>query len=175
MDVAQETRVRRWAEYCGHAQRRLNPEEDFLFLDRLKACFGDRAAEFSEQLVGLLYEFWLDGVCVGAAEPDVYQHDGTNRRVRILGHFGDRAIEFSDDLRKLLIGLWLDAKDYGAGRMCYRCGTTEGVEVLEAMTSYCEVEGEPDPNHPTPYCPECGQEYKEHWDEMWAEYYSGRL
>ena len=59
--------------------------------------------------------------------------------------------------------------------MCDRCGATENIEVVGAMTAYDSPDGKPDPNHPIPYCPDCTEEYVDFWDEMWAEYYSGCL
>ena len=150
-------------------------DSSWAFHNRLAACFGDRTPEFSEELIDLLYEFWRDGVCVGVAAPGIYEHDGTNRKLKILSHFGDRAVEFSDPLRGRLIELWVDAKDYGAQRMCARCGSREGIKLEDARTHYDHKEGEPDPNADIPYCSPCAVEHHEHWDEMWAEYNSGRL
>ena len=94
---------------------------------------------------------------------------------RLKARLGPRAEEFSDTLLEMLHALWRDGEMHGAGAMCDHCGKTEGVKIVGAMTAYSQIEGEPDRNHPTPYCPECAQEYEEHWQEMWDEYYSGRL
>jgi len=94
---------------------------------------------------------------------------------RLVAHFGDRVAEFSVDLLEMFHGLWIDGQLHGAGLLCDRCGATEGVKLIGAMTSYTETEDNPDPNHPTPYCLPCAKEYEEHWQEMWDEYNAGRL
>ena len=94
---------------------------------------------------------------------------------RLEVRFGTRIGEFSDTLLETLYALWLDGELHGAGGMCDRCGKREGIRLVEAMTVYSETEGNPDPNHPTPYCSECAQEYEEHWQAMWDEYNSGLL
>lgn len=94
---------------------------------------------------------------------------------RLRLHFGDSIDQVSDDLLQRLRALWSDGELHGAGVMCDRCGSTENVKTVGSMTAYCETEENPDPNHPTPYCPECTQEYEDHWNEMWDEYNSGRL
>ena len=44
-----------------------------------------------------------------------------------------------------------------------------------AMTAYpWDGEG-PDPNRPMSLCPECSAGYRDHWKEMWDDYYSGLL
>jgi len=96
-------------------------------------------------------------------------------RDRLKARLGPRAEEFSETLIEMLHALWRDGELHGAGAMCDHCGATEGVQIIGAMTSYCARDGEPDPNHSTPYCPECAQQYREHWTEMWDEYYAGRL
>lgn len=64
------------------------------------------------------------------------------------------------------------------GRGCARCGATEGVELEDSRTQY-HYEGEPgseeDPNKPIPLCRLCAIEHHEYWDEMWREYYGGRI
>ena len=150
-------------------------DSHWAFDNRLRAQFGDRVWEFSEQLRNLLFEFWKDGVCVGEAWPGVYVHDGNNRKLHILSHFGPRTIEFSDGLRSLLAAFWTDAVDYARGELCARCGSREGVKLEGARTAYCETEENPDPNADIPFCRPCAEEHHDHWDEMWAEYNSGRL
>lgn len=61
-------------------------------------------------------------------------------------------------------------------------GTCEGlctrtclVQWRPAQTCYpWDGEGE-NPNRSLCLCDECWAEYKEYWDDMWADYYAGRL
>lgn len=68
--------------------------------------------------------------------------------------------------------------DYARTKMCTACGTFQGVQLEPSRTAY-HFEGEigspEDPNKPMALCRSCAKEYHEYWDEMWAEYYSGRL
>lgn len=91
---------------------------------------------------------------------------------RLKARFSGRETEFSDNLVDMLHGLWLDGQLHGAGLMCDRCGETEGVVLVSAMTAYTETEDDPDPNHPSPYCPPCAEEHDEHWQAMWDEYHA---
>ena len=94
---------------------------------------------------------------------------------RLQVRFGPRAEQFSDELLETLHALWRDGELHGAGVMCDRCGKTEGVKIRGAMTAYVQTEGELDRNHPTPFCPECSEEYVEYWQAMWDEYHSGLM
>jgi len=68
---------------------------------------------------------------------------------------------------------------------CVRCGTSEGVKLEDARTAYEQPSPDffdhlvgvplPDPNAPVLLCRSCAKEHHEFWDEMWADYYSGRL
>jgi len=62
------------------------------------------------------------------------------------------------------------------GALCERCGRKgKDVERAPCMTAY-EWDGKgKDPNQPPILCKECREEWIEHWDDMWKEYYSGRL
>lgn len=64
------------------------------------------------------------------------------------------------------------------GRGCLRCGSTVGVEMESSRTQY-HFEGEDnspdDPNKDIPLCRPCAAEHHEYWDDMWREYYGGRL
>lgn len=61
---------------------------------------------------------------------------------------------------------------------CSRCGSTEGVKMEPSRTMY-HWEGKWDdpknPNAERPYCRPCAEEHHAYWDDMWAEYNSGRL
>jgi sucrose-6-phosphate hydrolase SacC (GH32 family) len=61
---------------------------------------------------------------------------------------------------------------------CEACGTTEGVEREDARTAY-HFEGEvgsfEDPNRGVMLCRDHAAMHHAYWDEMWAEYHSGRL
>lgn len=61
-------------------------------------------------------------------------------------------------------------------KWCECCDrVAEDVEERPAMTAYFwDGEGE-DPNRPVSLCPPCWEEHKAHWEEMWANYYSGLL
>jgi hypothetical protein len=61
------------------------------------------------------------------------------------------------------------------GWQCERCGIEEGLEFESGRTAYeWDGKGE-DPNRCVVLCRECAKEHHEHWDEMWEEYYRGRL
>lgn len=77
-------------------------------------------------------------------------------------------------------------KQLEPGTPCERCGATEGVRWVDAMTAYSvdwkvwdyllSDEDEPeDPNRDQAFCPPCAKEHDEYWTAMWAEYNSGRL
>lgn len=59
--------------------------------------------------------------------------------------------------------------------MCARCDTTENVSLENSRTCHVAREEEPNPNAPIPLCPSCAKEHHEYWDEMWADYYRGRI
>lgn len=45
----------------------------------------------------------------------------------------------------------------------------------DSRTQYVwDGQGE-DPNRDRNLCPDCAKHHHKHWDEMWGEYYSGRL
>lgn len=70
--------------------------------------------------------------------------------------------------------------DYLVGKAggCEHCGTSEGVEREDARTAY-HYEGEAgcfeDPNRSIMLCRDHAAMHHAYWDEMWAEYNSGRL
>jgi hypothetical protein len=71
---------------------------------------------------------------------------------------------------------------------CDRCGAEDGVELEPSRTAYEPTPltrserlllddplDPPDPNQPVPLCRECAEGHHAYWDEMWADYNSGRL
>jgi hypothetical protein len=59
-------------------------------------------------------------------------------------------------------------------KTCEHCGK-QGARIVGAMTAfYWDGTGE-NPNRSLLLCDECENEYCEYWQEMWNEYYSGRL
>lgn len=66
--------------------------------------------------------------------------------------------------------------------VCERCGKTEGVEWVGGGTAYHYVPttwdiirygpGGLDPNRDCPYCPDCAEDYRSYWNEMWSDYRS---
>ena len=75
---------------------------------------------------------------------------------------------------------------------CERCGLTEGLRFESSRTCYYNEsklregrrkklrmleleEAEEDPNRDIVLCRECAVEHHAYWDEMWKEYYYGRL
>lgn len=46
---------------------------------------------------------------------------------------------------------------------------------VRSMTAYTHKEGEEDPNRDREFCPECRDDYIQHWTEMWDEYNRDRL
>jgi hypothetical protein len=61
---------------------------------------------------------------------------------------------------------------------CLNCESPEGVEMESSRTCY-HYDGEPgsddDPNKSIPLCRPCAIKHHEYWDDMWHEYYRGRL
>ena len=57
--------------------------EDFLFLDRLRVRFGDRATEFSEDLIEMLHGIWRDGNLHGSG--GMCDHCGSTEKVEVIG------------------------------------------------------------------------------------------
>ena len=56
---------------------------------------------------------------------------------------------------------------------CERCGAS-GARPTAVRTAYSWADnGGINPNHPMQLCPPCTEEYNEHWDGMWADYYAG--
>jgi hypothetical protein len=77
-------------------------------------------------------------------------------------------LSFAFQLRQL----WLLA----AGWLlpCENCGARP--TTLESRrTAYAWNGIGKDPNAPIRLCAECATEHHEYWNDMWAEYYSGRL
>jgi hypothetical protein len=62
-------------------------------------------------------------------------------------------------------------------RGCERCGSAAGVSRGPRGCAYHYEGTEGDANDPNyaNLCPPCWVEEREYWDEMWKEYYSGRL
>jgi hypothetical protein len=54
---------------------------------------------------------------------------------------------------------------------CGRCGSSAGVEYEPTRTAYYFEPGEPDPNVGAWLCRPCADEYHEHWDDMWNEWW----
>lgn len=62
--------------------------------------------------------------------------------------------------------------------ICQRCGTLWGLKLAGSCTSYHweGKEEDPDnPNAPVLLCPRCTEDHYDYWDDMWQEYYQGRL
>lgn len=61
---------------------------------------------------------------------------------------------------------------------CEHCGEFWGLKLEDSRTLY-HFEGDWDdpqnPNRSVLLCRRCAVQHHEHWDEMWREYYSGRL
>ena len=53
-------------------------------------------------------------------------------------------------------------------KCCERCGAP-GATLQPCRTAYCD----PKENISPLLCLPCAEEYHDHWDCMWAEYYSG--
>jgi hypothetical protein len=58
---------------------------------------------------------------------------------------------------------------------CEVCLSTKGVTLVGAMTAYEATKDNPDPNRSLNLCEECATEYREHWTEMWNNYYGNLL
>lgn len=50
------------------------------------------------------------------------------------------------------------------------CGSAE-VSVVNCRTAYADNKQNTSPT----LCKDCAQEYNDHWDDMWAEYYGSRF
>ena len=61
---------------------------------------------------------------------------------------------------------------------CRCCGTYKRLKLAESCTQYT-WDGKwfdpKNPNGPILLCPHCTEAHYEHWEDMWADYYSGRL
>ncbi len=62
--------------------------------------------------------------------------------------------------------------------VCLHCEATKGARRESAQTAY-HYEGvvgsDDDPNRPVSLCRKCAREHHAHWNDMWADYYGGRL
>ncbi len=77
------------------------------------------------------------------------------------------------------------ALDSDQAPVCEFCGRTDGVEWVSSPTMYSHKisvwdwiiygpVGPPDPNRATPYCPDCAEQDREFWEEMWKDYRSSQ-
>lgn len=61
---------------------------------------------------------------------------------------------------------------------CERCATIRGLQLESSCTMY-NFDGDwfdpKNPNRPQLLCRCCAEEHHDYWDEMWADYNSGRL
>lgn len=60
----------------------------------------------------------------------------------------------------------------------HQCNNKESIKWISSRTYYeWDVDEQPgeDPNRPRFLCPSCAKEWNDYWDEMWNEYYAGRL
>lgn len=91
------------------------------------------------------------------------------RQIEIEDIFAEREAGF-EEVRKEM----LRRRDAG---ICENCETAEGTKLRPARTSYHYEGDDPDkdPNRDWMGCDVCDEQDREYWDEMWAEYYSGRL
>lgn len=59
--------------------------------------------------------------------------------------------------------------------VCEHCECREGVRAESARTLYEWNGWGINPNRDVYLCRQCAEEHHAYWDDMWAEYYSGRL
>ena len=57
---------------------------------------------------------------------------------------------------------------------CESCGSSPAAKI-QSKTSYPWDGKSEDPNRDRVFCESCAREYEEHWDNMWAEYYSSMI
>jgi hypothetical protein len=60
----------------------------------------------------------------------------------------------------------------------HKCDNRDGVEWVDGRTFYqwnIDEDPDEDPNRDRFLCPGCAKEWNDYWDEMWNEYYYGRL
>lgn len=77
--------------------------------------------------------------------------------------------------------LWTVIVVYRLWPKCEYCGTIWGLELEASRTMYSVDYYSPtyhvrnDPNRSRFLCRCCAQQHHEYWDEMWSDYYGGRL
>jgi len=64
-----------------------------------------------------------------------------------------------------------------AAEKCEQCNYSKIVIKVSAMTAYASINKEENENlNPDLYlCPDCAEQYVEHWSEMFGSYYDDRL
>ncbi len=81
-------------------------------------------------------------------------------------------------LRQSLKDAWTAWWKYHERPCCARCGTLRGglrLECSRTSYSYNGPDGPNNPNRPDLLCRSCAQEHHDYWNDMWRDYYSGRL
>lgn len=66
--------------------------------------------------------------------------------------------------------IWIKFKNKVMGK-CPYCKKIGRLEKPESMTVYVNEKG----NETKFQCKECAQDYREHWQERWDDYYKGLL
>lgn len=77
---------------------------------------------------------------------------------------------------------WRAFSVYRLWPRCEHCGTMRGLALEDSRTCYPTKYDDPfeetrpdDPNRSQLLCRSCAVDHHEYWDEMWKDYYSGRL
>jgi len=117
-------------------------------------------------------------------------HQMAEKNPRLEFQNGSISITVTDDeMRAMKRGKPLDMRHYEIGKQCEHCEAGDGkfvinnhendlikikLELCTAATSYhWDGTGE-NPNRPITLCQFCKDEYYDHWDEQWKEYYSSQ-
>lgn len=84
------------------------------------------------------------------------------------------SVAFQDHWRAIFV--------YRLAPTCEHCKTIFGLKLEDSRTQYPGktiwddgYEPHKDPNRPSLLCRMCADLHHEYWDDMWKEYYSGRL
>jgi hypothetical protein len=70
------------------------------------------------------------------------------------------------------MGMMTDERTAAA---CQSCGSISNVHLEPSQTAYPWDGTGVDPNRDLPLCESCGKEYRERWEERWADYRAGLI
>jgi hypothetical protein len=92
--------------------------------------------------------------------------------------FGFISYIVRDAIKHSLPDHWRAFFVYRLWPRCEHCGTIFGLKLEDSRTCYptnCDPFDGKNPNRSQLLCRRCAEYHHEYWDDMWKEYYSGRL